>query len=99
MTFQAFVTQVEAAAARLRHDRDAASHQVDALLEGGWRGAAADAYAEGWAEWHAGAEQVLAGLETMTRLLDAVEVSFIGSDDGVGSVVDRIAARLGDVRG
>lgn len=95
MAFRVTVTQIEAAAARLRADRDRISGQVETLLDGGWRGAAATAYGEGWAEWHAGADRVLDGLETMVRLLRAVEVSFEERDHDAGASVHRIRARLG----
>jgi ESAT-6 family protein len=94
MAFRMTVAQIEAAALRLRHDRDTVSGQVEALLDG-WRGAAATAYGEGWTEWRDGADLVLAGLEAMVRLLGAVEVSFVETDGGRETAIGRIAARLG----
>ncbi len=95
MTFRALVADIEAASVRLRADRDRASRQVDTLLDGGWSGSAAAAYADGWAEWCSGADQVLAGLEEMTRLLRAVEVSFVDTDRCAEAAGTRIATRLG----
>lgn len=95
MAFHLTVARIEAAAHRLRDDRDTMSGQVETLLDGGWLGAAATAYGEGWAEWQEGARQVLAGLEAMVRLLGAVEVSFTETDGGRAGEVGRIAARLG----
>jgi len=95
MAFHVTVTQIEAAAARLRDDRDVVSAQVETLLDGGWQGAAATAYRAGWADWREGADQVLAGLEAMARLLWGVEASFTESDRGAQASVTWIADRLG----
>jgi WXG100 family type VII secretion target len=43
--------------------------EVEALIGGGWQGTAAEGFAAGWEQWHAGAMQVLAALDTMGRLL------------------------------
>jgi WXG100 family type VII secretion target len=93
--FRATVVEVDAAAERLRADRDRVARQVDTLLDGGWSGSAATAYAEGWSDWCAGAERVLAGLSTMARLLDAVHVDLTERDLGAQSGLDRLTARLG----
>jgi WXG100 family type VII secretion target len=95
MTFQDLVAELEAIAARLHDDRDRASRQVETLLDGGWSGVAATAYAEGWADWQGGADRVLDGLETMTGLLRGVERSFVASDRDRAAASDRLAARLG----
>ncbi|WP_036506562.1 WXG100 family type VII secretion target [Nocardioides sp. URHA0020] len=93
--FRTAVAEVGTAAAQLRTDRDAVARHVDALLDGGWSGPAATAYAEAWREWCAGAEQVLDGLVTMARLLDAVHLDLTERDLGAGSGLGRLAARLG----
>ena len=46
--FRAAVADVAAAADRLRADRDRVARRVEVLLDGGWSGTAAAAYAEGW---------------------------------------------------
>ncbi|MDF1604056.1 WXG100 family type VII secretion target [Nocardioides sp. YIM 152315] len=86
---------VDAAAGRLRCDRDRVSHRVETLLDGGWRGTAATAYAEGWSGWRDGADQVLAALEAMTSLLRAADADLVETDDDSGSSIALIAARLG----
>jgi WXG100 family type VII secretion target len=86
---------VEAAAGRLRSDRDRVSARVETLLDGGWSGAAASAYAEGWAVWRDGADQVLAALETMAGLLRSADIDFVETDRAAESSVALIAARLG----
>jgi WXG100 family type VII secretion target len=93
--FRAAVADVAAASDRLRADRDRAAHQVDVLLDGGWSGAAAAAYAEGWSDWCAGAERVLDGLVAMGRLLAAVHADLTERDLGSQSGIDRLTARLG----
>jgi len=93
--FRAAVADVAAAADRLRTDRDRVTRQVDVLLDGGWSGAAAAAYAEGWSDWCAGAERVLDGLVTMGRLLDAVHLDLTERDLGSQAGLTRLMARLG----
>ncbi|WP_162249823.1 MULTISPECIES: WXG100 family type VII secretion target [unclassified Nocardioides] len=95
MAFQDLVTELGAIAARLHADRDRASRQVETLLDGGWSGAAATAYDEGWADWQAGADRVLDGLEAMTDLLRGVERSFVTTDRDGAAAVGRLTARLG----
>ena len=95
MAFHDLVADLEAIAARLRVDRDRASWQVETLLDGGWSGAAATAYAEGWAAWCDGADRVLDGLEAMTELLRGLERSFVTTDRDGAAAVDRLTARLG----
>lgn len=95
MAFRVTVAQIEAAATRLRGDRDQVSARVETLLDGGWRGAAATSYGAGWAEWRDGADHVLAGLETMVGLLRAVDVDFGERDLGAVTSVARLRDRLG----
>ena len=93
--FRAAVADVDAAADRLRTDRDRVARQVGALLDGGWSGPAATAYAEAWSDWCDGAERVLDGLVTMGRLLHAVHLDLTERDRGAQSGLDRLTARLG----
>ena len=93
--FRAAVADVAAAADRLRADRDRVARQVGDLLDGGWTGPAASAYAEGWSDWCAGAEQVLDGLVAMGRLLDAVHLDLGERDLDAGAGLSVLAARLG----
>ena len=82
------------AAARLTASRDRAARSVDGLL-GSWWGTAAVAYAAGWEEWRAGADQVLDSLATMAGLLDAVGADFVATDSLSGDALARLTARLG----
>jgi len=93
--FRAAVADVTAAADHLRRDHDRVSHQVDVLLDGGWSGPAAVAYAEGWSDWCAGAGRVLDGLVAMGRLLDAVHGDLTERDLGSQSALARLSGRLG----
>lgn len=93
--FRDAVADVRRAADRLRGDRDRVARRVDALLDGGWRGAAATSYAAAWEEWTRGADRVLAGLDTMGDLLEAVDASLLRTDAGCGAGLGRLTARLG----
>ncbi|GAB3199826.1 hypothetical protein GCM10027062_17560 [Nocardioides hungaricus] len=92
--FRIAVADLSEAAERLRADRDRASRSVDGLL-GSWRGTAASAYAEGWTEWCRGADRVLDGLSTMSRLLAAVDTDLTDTDGTSGDALARLAGRLG----
>ena len=93
--FRAAVADVHAAADRLRDDRDRVAQEVDGLLDGGWSGAAATAYADGWDDWKQAAARVLAGLDTMGALLKAAHADLARSDVSSGASIAQLAARLG----
>ena len=93
--FRAAVADVHAAADRLRDDRDRVAQEVDGLLDGGWSGAAATAYADGWDDWKQAAARVLAGLDTMGQLLEAAHVDLARSDVSSGDSIAQLAERLG----
>jgi len=54
--------------------------EMDALLDGGWQGAAANGFARGWERWQAGANEVLAALRTMGRLLGTTGQDYAALD-------------------
>lgn len=93
--FRAAVVDVSTAADRLRSDRDRVARQVGGLLDGGWSGTAATAYAEGWSDWCAGADRVLEGLVAMGGLLDAVHLDLTEQDVSSRADLGRLTARLG----
>lgn len=95
MTFLSAVADVRRAADQLGEDRDRVARRVDALLDGGWTGAAASAYAEGWADWKRSADAVLAGLATMADLLEATHADVTATDLVASAGLDRLTARLG----
>ena len=86
--------RLERAAARLGAGRDRATRAVDDLLDT-WSGTVATSYAEGFETWRTGAAQVLGALETMGRLLRAVDADLGATDAGAGLELDQLAARLG----
>lgn len=43
--------------------------EVESLMTDGWQGGAADGFGQGWEQWHAGATEVFAALETTGELL------------------------------
>ena len=92
--FRDTVTALREAADLLAEDRGRAERSVDALLAG-WTGTVATAYAEGWDAWRDGAARVLAGLTTMTRLVEAVDTDLVATDAVAGAGLDRLTARLG----
>lgn len=60
--------------------------EVDRLLDGGWRGAAADAFASAWSDWLAGAVEVRAALAAIG---DAIATSErLATTADAGSAVD-----------
>jgi WXG100 family type VII secretion target len=93
--FRAAVADVHAAADRLRDDRDRVAREVDGLLDGGWSGAAATAYDDGWDDWKQAAARVLAGLDTMGRLLEVAHHDLTRSDESSGGSLSHLTARLG----
>lgn len=82
----------------LERRREKAEHQVDTLLDGGWSGAAASSYLEGWQDWRAGCVDVIGALSTMADLAVAagadLDVADIASSDAHGVVSARLAGRL-----
>jgi WXG100 family type VII secretion target len=90
---------VAAAAERLAADRDRTDARVRDLLAAGWRGRAAESFADAWADWTAAAGDVADSLATMAALLDAVHRDVTAQDDrasaSLGAVTARLAERLG----
>lgn len=66
---QAASAQLEHIGAELRSELGRLGAEADGLRGGGWRGQAAVAFQGGWAQWSAGAGEVLEALEAMARLL------------------------------
>ena len=75
--FSASAAQLQATGAALsdlgaevRGELAALRAEVDGLLSAGWRGQAAQGFAQGWREWENGAEAVLSALAMMAELLE-----------------------------
>lgn len=71
-----------------------ATARVTSLLGSGWRGPAATAYQQAFDEWRSGAEEVLAGLTTMSQLLAQTAADYGASDTSSRTLMDKLGARL-----
>ncbi|MEP7178296.1 MAG: WXG100 family type VII secretion target [Pseudonocardiales bacterium] len=97
--FDVVPEELHAAAAQLRQLGSEARSELSrlggeagALLDGGWRGQAAAAFERGWAQWSAGASEVLDALEAMARLLAATGS---GYDTAEEHSVQRLTGTVG----
>lgn len=73
--------QLREAAAQLEEARTTAGRQVANLLDGGWVGAAADAFDEAWRDWLAGAAHVHEALEQIELALCATQRDLSARDE------------------
>jgi WXG100 family type VII secretion target len=87
--------QVSGIAAALSDERQTLHGSMQELLDSGWTGAAADEFAGAWGDWNAAAQEMLDGLQAMSRLLEAARVDFITTDDGAHGDMTRLSVRLG----
>jgi WXG100 family type VII secretion target len=62
--------------------------QVADLLGSGWTGQAGSAFSGVWQRWHAGAEELVRGLDTMAGLLEEATQSYQGADAAGGAAID-----------
>ena len=92
--FTAAVGDVRAGADTLHEARRHLAREVDGLLDAGWKGVAADAFAEGWADWQQAAGDALAGLVAMGQHLDAVHADLATRDADSGAALGRVAQRI-----
>lgn len=81
-------------AADLVAERQKLEGSVSGLLGAGWTGAAADEYRQGFADWRAGAEEVLASLHTMSDLMAQTRAQYLRSDDASVQTVAPVSSRL-----
>ena len=93
-TFHAAIRDVRDAAAQLQRVRDQAARQVDAFLQGGWTGLAADSFADAWSDWRRATDDVLTGLATIGDLLDATHDDLSARDLGAHAALEPVVARL-----
>lgn len=92
--FHAAIRDVRNSATELEHVRDQAAHQVDAFVEGGWSGLAAEAFAASWDDWRRAADDVLNTLIAIGDLLDSAHRDLTASDLGSRAALDRVGGRL-----
>lgn len=76
-------------------ERRATDRQVDALLDGGWAGAAARAYVEGWESWRAGCDELLAALHTMASLIASARADLVVQDGLASDALRSLGSHLG----
>jgi len=93
--FEVGIGRVRAAVARLDETERRAARDVDRLLDGGWRGAAAESFRVAWEEWRAGAADVRLGLGSIAESLTVVRRELVLTDLGSVAAADRIRERLG----
>lgn len=94
--FAVTIADVRAAATRIDERRRHVCREVDALLDGGWRGAAADSFRAGWEEWDRAARRVLGELVDLGTALDAVHRDLTDRDVQSRACLDGIAARVAE---
>lgn len=97
--FDVAVAEVRTGADTFHDARQRISLEVESLLDGDWTGVAADAFADGWADWRAAADDVLDGLVAIGQLLDATHHDLTGRDTdsqtALTRVTQQISGRLG----
>jgi WXG100 family type VII secretion target len=74
----------------VRAELKAVGSEVDGLLSGGWRGQAADGFAQGWEDWQIGAHEVLNALATMSHLPDTSGGNYDASDGAAKGSVEQV---------
>ncbi len=90
-------SDVRRIAGELRAERDRVSGRVRTLVTSGWSGVAADQYADGWDDWHSGADELLRALDTIGDLMGAVRQAIEETDDASASATQLLVSRLGEV--
>ena len=93
-TFWSAVRELRAAAAELDRHRTSIAREVDALLDAGWRGEAATAFAEAWSEWLDGAAQVDRALTSITESVALSGRELTRSDHSAAETAQRLRDRL-----
>lgn len=68
--------------------------EMDALFSAGWRGQAANGFAQGWDEWQAGAGDVLTALHDMADLLSTAGRNYAATDQSAAGNVNDAGAGL-----
>lgn len=99
--FDAAPEELQACGARLAQISDdvrAEMHtligEMDALLGGGWQGAAASGFVAGWEQWQAGAQDILDGLSGVGRLLGETGRNYTSMDDSAAGTIDQAGTGL-----
>lgn len=97
--FDAVLADVRRAAADLAETRERAVREVAALLDGGWTGAAASSFAQGWSDWADGAADVGSALDDIAEAMVLARSRILVADDtgadSMARLADQLAGRLG----
>ncbi len=88
------VALLRGVAETLAEQRRLTDHQVDVLLDGGWSGRAARDYREGWQQWRAGCDEVVAALLVMGDLVAGARTELVEQDELVRSGLVALAGGL-----
>jgi WXG100 family type VII secretion target len=62
--------------------------EMDALFSAGWRGQAANGFAQGWDQWQAGAGDVITALRDMADLLSTTGRNYATTDQSAADDVN-----------
>ena len=94
-SFDAVLADVRCAVADLSETRAQAVRDVAALLDGGWSGAAATSFADGWSDWAVAAADVESALDGLADGLVVARSQLAVADDSGAEAMARLVARLG----
>jgi WXG100 family type VII secretion target len=94
----AAVAELREVADRLVTRRRGTDRAVDVLLDGGWSGRAAVAFAEGWQDWRSGCDEVLAALATMAELVAVARGEVAEQDEAAAAGLRALTVSLGGAR-
>ncbi|GAA1456554.1 WXG100 family type VII secretion target [Williamsia maris] len=68
--------------------------RVDSLLNGGWKGQAADAFRRDWEQWLQGAKDVVGGLDSTAGLLASSATSYRNQESANTSSIGQTGSQL-----
>jgi len=88
------VAAVDGATVELIAAHRSAERLVARMLDGGWSGAAAEAFGGAWSEWEAGAYEVSSALEAMRDGLILAGRELSATDHATGATLAHLGARL-----
>ncbi|GAA1478244.1 hypothetical protein GCM10009623_26900 [Nocardioides aestuarii] len=91
---RAAAAEAEAVLGELTQACDRGEAEVARLLDGGWTGAAATAFADAWGDWLAGAASVRAGLAGLAAGVDTSAHVAGAADATVTTGLARLEERL-----
>jgi len=93
-TVRGAAADLHRAAGSLHEEQARADARVELLLDGGWQGRSAGSYAEAWAVWRRGCDDVVRGLAAMAQLLAALDQDLTERDEESQAHLDSVSARI-----